>query len=261
MKRLNIVLLAYVAIFFSCSKEPPTFEVYPENTQVSGDLAANIEVVEQPYTISYSGGDLRLAVKLKALNSLEGQEFEEIKAELLDDSGMPVSGLGTFRISKGLWAAADDNAKVDEILKNGSGETAIELIYSSWGAAGTKEALKLLEEGRTFMIFTETSKLKSSPTVVSTPATSSSTGSTNWNKLLDSYENYVDQYIKLMKKANEGDMSAMTEYIDFMEKAEDLSEKLEDADDELTTAQATRFLKIQDKMLNAAMEMVDEASF
>jgi hypothetical protein len=65
----------------------------------------------------------------------------------------------------------------------------------------------------------------------------------------------VDKYIKLLKKANEGDMSAMTEYVKMLEKAEELSEKLENAEEDLTPAQAQRFLKIQTKLLEAASDL------
>lgn len=36
--------------------------------------------------------------------------------------------------------------------------------------------------------------------------------SSDWDKLLDEYEQYVDQYVKTYKKAMNGDMSAMAEY-------------------------------------------------
>ena len=103
----------------------------------------NSYIINNTYKITYAGGDLRLPVKLTANKVLENYEFEEIRAEILDENEMPITGLGTFRIEKGLWAVADDNAKVDELLKKGTGKVAVQLIYSSWGAAGIKEALKL----------------------------------------------------------------------------------------------------------------------
>ena len=72
---------------------------------------------------------------------------------------------------------------------------------------------------------------------------------------LKSYEEYVDQYIKLMKKAKDGDMSAMTEYAEYMEKATDLSEKMEKAESEMSSAQMAKFLKIQAKLTQAASNM------
>ena len=86
--------------------------------------------------------------------------------------------------------------------------------------------------------------------VVSTPK-----GNNNIDEYLKSYEEYVDQYIKLMKKAKDGDVSAMTEYAEYMEKATDLSEKMEKAESEMSSAQMTKFLKIQTKLTQAAANM------
>lgn len=77
----------------------------------------------------------------------------------------------------------------------------------------------------------------------------------NWDELLDSYEKYVDKYIAFMKKANNGDMSAMSEYPKFLQSAQDLSEKLQKAQGDLTPAQWSKYMKIQQKMINAAQNM------
>ena len=86
--------------------------------------------------------------------------------------------------------------------------------------------------------------------VVSTPK-----GNNNIDEYLKSYEEYVDQYIKLMKKAKDGDVSAMTEHAEYMEKATDLSEKMEKAESEMSSAQMAKFLKIQAKLTQAASSM------
>ena len=82
-----------------------------------------------------------------------------------------------------------------------------------------------------------------------------SSGSTSWDQLLASYEKYVDKYIAFMKKANNGDMSAMSEYPKFLQSAQDLSEKLQKAQGDLTPAQWSKYKKIQQKMINAAQNM------
>lgn len=73
----------------------------------------------------------------------------------------------------------------------------------------------------------------------------------NWDKILDEYESYVDQYIKVYKKAMNGDQKALDEYMKLMEKAQKLADKLEDAEDEMTEAQLERYYKITNKMLKA----------
>ena len=84
---------------------------------------------------------------------------------------------------------------------------------------------------------------------------STSKESNDIDAYLKSYDEYVDQYIKFMKKAKDGDVSAMTEYAESMEKATDLSEKMEKAESEMTSAQMAKFLKIQAKLTQAAANM------
>lgn len=83
----------------------------------------------------------------------------------------------------------------------------------------------------------------------------SSSGSENWDELLDSYENYVDKYISYVKKAAKGDMTALTEYPSLMKKAQDFSEKLQNAQGEMSASQWARYNKITMKMANAAQEL------
>ena len=86
-------------------------------------------------------------------------------------------------------------------------------------------------------------------------SSSSSSGSQDWDALLDSYEQYVDKYISLMKKASQGDMNALAEYPALMEKAQEVSERMEDAKDEMSSSQMARYLKITNKMATAASKM------
>ena len=84
---------------------------------------------------------------------------------------------------------------------------------------------------------------------------SSSSGSQDWDALLNSYEQYVDKYISYMKKAAKGDMSALAEYPALMEKAQEFSEKIENAQEDMSASQWARYLKITNKMTKAAQEM------
>lgn len=86
---------------------------------------------------------------------------------------------------------------------------------------------------------------------VYTEVTVVTANATDWNKILDEYEKYVDQYVKLLKKAMNGDLSAMTEYVKVLEKAQKLAEKLEKAEDDMTPAQMQRYMKILKKMTDA----------
>ena len=75
----------------------------------------------------------------------------------------------------------------------------------------------------------------------------------DWDKVLDEYEKYVNQYIKTYKKAMNGDMSAMADYAKLLEKAQKLSAKLEKAKGQMTDAQLKRYMKITQKMTEGLM--------
>ena len=84
---------------------------------------------------------------------------------------------------------------------------------------------------------------------------SSSASSTNWDALLDEYEELADKYISYVKKAVKGDASALEKCNSLYEKAEDFVEKLDSAKDDMSAAQANRLTKIQKKLADAVQEI------
>lgn len=84
---------------------------------------------------------------------------------------------------------------------------------------------------------------------------SESSDGEDWDSLLDSYEEYVDMYVSLLKKASSGDLSAVSEYTSYMSKAQEVSQKMADATSKLSPAQLSRFNEINQKMLQAAKNM------
>ncbi len=78
-------------------------------------------------------------------------------------------------------------------------------------------------------------------------------GSKDWDKLLDDYEEYINQCVKIAKKMQNGDMDVMTDYADLLEKAKEFQQNLEKAkkNNFLSSSQIRRMLKIQNKMINS----------
>lgn len=76
--------------------------------------------------------------------------------------------------------------------------------------------------------------------------------------MLDSYEDYVDQYVSYMKKLSKNDMSAMADAPALMEKAEEWGNKMENTKDEMTARQMARMTTISNKMTIAMSDMMDE---
>ena len=75
----------------------------------------------------------------------------------------------------------------------------------------------------------------------------------DYDKMLNDYESYVDQYLVLYKKAMNGDQTAMMEYPDLMSKAEELERSMKDAEKSgnLSVQQLKRMNDINFKMLGA----------
>lgn len=82
-------------------------------------------------------------------------------------------------------------------------------------------------------------------------STASST-SNKWDDLLDSYDNYVEEYISFMFKAKDGDADALSKYPSLLEKAQALSDDLSAAEGEMTSYQWARYMEITKKMAIAA---------
>lgn len=91
----------------------------------------------------------------------------------------------------------------------------------------------------------------------SSPNASPSSASEDWDEMLDDYEEYIDQYIILYKKAMKGDQSAILEYGSMLEKAASLQASIKKAqsNNDLSTAQINRMMAIVTKMNNAMLEV------
>jgi hypothetical protein len=275
MKKTTILtMIAFVAIILSsCGGGSKEFTVKNNSVDFAGDLQGYLEVVDGNYTVSKPGSELILTIKLKAIKQLEStKEFDEIRLELTDESGMPISGMSTFTISKSGWCTTEsENTKVDNALKSGSGDFAVQFVYDTYSTGGgslsRSDALKIAsKKAKGFSITNSKFKEEAVSSSESSSSSYSSTsddeddeevvakksGSENWDKILVDYEAYTDKYIKLLKKANAGDMSVMTEYMEMLEKAQEFQESLENADDDLSPAQMQKFTKIQMKLMNAA---------
>lgn len=88
-----------------------------------------------------------------------------------------------------------------------------------------------------------------SPVADNVTSDDNSTGGTSdWDEALDSYEQYVDKYIAMMKKAANGDMSAVSEVDGLMKEAQNFEKKFNASKDFLSPAQAQRYLQITQKM-------------
>lgn len=73
--------------------------------------------------------------------------------------------------------------------------------------------------------------------------------SENWDSVLDSYEKFVNKYIAFYKKVKNGSVSMSSpEYSEYLQESLEFSEKLSNAESEMTTSQIIRLNKIAAKL-------------
>lgn len=75
----------------------------------------------------------------------------------------------------------------------------------------------------------------------------------DWDEYLDIYEDFVDGYIRVSKKAMNGDVNAALELSELAIELGEYAEELEDAADEMSVSQAARLVKISDKISKAML--------
>jgi hypothetical protein len=269
--KILLVIILMNVLLIGCSKNKE-IELIPNSTQVTGDLESYITVVDGTYKVENISSDLILMIKIKIEKKIEeGREFEEINAQIIDDKGMPLTGVGKFFIAKGLWASSDDNTKVDQSLLKGSGEVIVQLQYSDFGMLSREEAIKIInEKGKKFIINTKTKLAENLSMIqnenqndkeIAYPDFSdnesqnlldndNSTSSSDCDQFIKDYEKFADSYIKILKKYknNPSDMSILKEYTDCMQEAKDMQTKAQDCND---PKYATKLKNIATKIAEA----------
>ena len=280
MIKLKFLGLAVIATMFlaSCGdgggnskKKNENAQVKAEKTRIKGKLSKYLEVVSGTYKISKGDGvfdgNYQILVKVKSKKSTD-KKFDEIHGRnkgnnggmtlsIFDDTGLPIADLAKFTLHYG------EKDKVIYLLENEGEEDFFKFtIDISYGTEiyknGLPENITSLEIGSELSDYTPPTSSTNNKTNVNkstnkTSNTVSNSGkSENWDKILKSYEEYIDEYIKFYKKAKDGDATAMSNYPQLMQKAQNFSNKLSNAGDELTPAQMAKFTKLQMKLVNAA---------
>lgn len=262
-------LAAIVAMMASCSGSDGS-KIKPTDTKfLSGTVSKCLVVADQPAELSIVEDEdstkyIRLKVTLQMVRSglknvdPNDIDFEDVyngaEINLLDENETALFNLGV---------RYDDWLKLKNLLTGDEGSTADIIFGCSYNEAeDAKDFEKVTQftpyEAANIVIENEDGEeieWDGSSDFSSDAAVSSDSGSEDWDALLDSYEEYVDMYISLLKKASAGDLSAVSEYTSYMSKAQEVSQKMADATSKLSPAQLSRFNKINQKMLQAAQNM------
>lgn len=285
MKHLKIssafLMLALLASCGGGNKQEDNSEsisMKPETTTVSGDMGECFKVVDKEYKVVDDGWSKLITIELERTDfPLPFDLTSDLKIE---NYGVSMS-TPFIQVGFGIEFLDEDGTVLDKVSANGAGlsgsyspDEAVELVKLKPGEKGTIRFVvqSAAENATKFKIsssYTENGGYSSSSSSSdgeelafsdvddndNSSVSRSSSSSKNWDALLDSYEQYVNKYISFAKKAAKGDMSAMAEYPSLMEKAQEYGDQLKNAHGDMTTAQWARYMKITQKMANAAQDL------
>lgn len=267
MKKIKLFEVAFSALIFlsSCGGGGGTVQEVKDNStkleitsKISGAFSENFVVTNAVLKTSSDPYGSKLLVEVKRTSTKfsfgvekaqvcgvgAGKEYTYcISADILDETGIPIETnldkYGYEPFEKCLSLNTDETIWFE-----------FSLGYSSTLKENPEKAKKV--KLNSSLEKNDVSSSSSSSNDNSSLSTNESTSDEDWDKVLKSYESYINQYIKLMKKAQSGDASALTEYASMMEKATDLADKMSNAGDDLSASQLAKFLKLQTKLANAA---------
>lgn len=279
MKTLKIFAAAIIAACLtSCGgeKKAEIPVVKPSTTDVSGDMDGCFKVVDKEYkgtepnmmgrslvTIELERTDKELPFKLNGRElwayGTSGEADHVMVGfgiEFMDKEGTVIEKVSAN--ASGMSGAYDSDESI-ALAKLKPGQTGSIRFHVPTGAVSFKIS-SAYEEGLGWNS-TESSDDEDDEDLASAEEeteeeidNSSSSKSGNWDALLTSYDQYVAKYISYMKRAANGDMGALAEYPALLEKAQELSEELENAKGEMTSAQQSRYLRITQKLTSAAAQ-------
>lgn len=262
-KAFTIITMAIIAITFTNCKGKTEEEniiksitVKPKTTAIKGDLGEYFVVVENDYEI-----------KLEE-NSFNGEGLISVEVKRTDkDFNFPTNKINPFgtdgdenyHVGFGIEIFGESSPKViKQATEGGLGgvydsEDIIALMKLKKGETGfIRWNIAMSDDLKTFQLSSALQKSDGSFVASESSAESVSTsGSEDFDKMLNDYDQYVTEYIKFYKKAMKGDNSAMSEYPSMMEKATNLQQSMQEAqgNGQLSTEQIARMVKIQAKML------------
>lgn len=272
MKTIKFLSIALMAICLaSCGGKKETKEsndsdpivLKPAETTVSGDMEDCFTVVDKEYKgVKEDYGWDKCDVITVELERTDKELPFELNDRELDGFGT-TSVRATVQVGFGIeFLDADGNVVDKQSAEDEYGgydrNESIALCKLKSGKKGTIRfrVLDKAKDAVSFRITTVYKENESTETGSSADndddSSTASSGSEDWDALLSSYEQYVDQYIKLMKKASNGDASAMTEYASFLEKAQEVSNKMSGAKGSMSASQWAKYMKITNKMASAA---------
>lgn len=265
MRKFYFLGIAIIAVILSACGDGST-TLTPTSTKITGPLGNFFEIVERSYKLQEDG---KLNVEFKRINEggPEGASWDSeptFSVELIDEEGNTIANDDTNVVIDEKQLEAVFNLSMDETasisFKFDTTKGAVKFkVLSKWDKEkeNSTSSTSGVSEFSLDDDWTETSSSSTSNEDYSENISSSESGdsSEDWNAVLASYDEYVTKYISYMKRAKNGDMNALSEYPELLEKSEEFSSKLEKAKNDMTPAQWSRYMKITNKLASAAANL------
>lgn len=282
MKVLKYFLMVVLTVCLaSCGGKGDENSVTLKVEAELGPLADYIKVTDQEVVVKMSDEKkdsedykvIQSSLALEVIKSVAAKYSFDFEVEVLDKDHVKIATLPDFDIES---ISDYDNGEFNHVLYAGTVRAQMKRKrkVAEFTPEDQEEWNKILKEGAYIVIkprnsdekFVEYKGNSSNTEVIESSSgtitedddesiSSSSTGSADWDSMLDSYEQYVNKYIALSKKVSNGDMTAMEEYAGLMQKAQELSDKMNGAQGDMSASQWARYMKITTKMTTAAQEM------
>lgn len=245
--RKIIDLVVISLIMLSCSGIPKEKKVTVSNVGISGALKDFVKVIDGTYTFTNNGEEAFITVQFELVNESKGKILpnldktngSNIILQVLNEKGNYIE-LGVY----GFSADEGELEKLNDLISKGKAGDKKRISFTMSYFDENDNGKLIFKEAASFEIV---DKAFSYNSVNDDSENITSETGENWDAMLNSYEKYVDQYIAYVRKVNNGDMSAMTEYTNFLERTTDLADKMEKAKGQLSSEQLKRYLNITNK--------------
>ena len=272
MKTLKCFMMVVLAVCLaSCggkksSDSETSFDVTVDNTTIGGKLSQYFSLEDKTY--KYEKGIIdKVTVELKCIEPLPENLKAYIGVEVLDENGTVICAgkadawsFDDFDVLRQATPGQVVTITIDNHEKLGDNTPAkirlSSIVEEETEPSESSSSSESSDDSSVSSDDSDDSSVSSHDSSDDDKSTSrSSTASADWDSMLNSYEQYVNKYIALVKKASNGDMTAMAEYAGLMQKAQELSDKMNGAQGEMSASQWARYMKITTKMTKAAQEM------
>lgn len=281
MKNIYLFIAAiFCAIMISCSSGNEPKLINPTSTEfTTGEIAKYVEVVDEPSELSFAVREgsietqyIRLKVTLKMVkDGIKDVDPRDIElGGFLSAAIINIIDENDTKIQD-LKVKDDDMLKLKKLLTGNKNDTAVITFEGEYhnddAPKWFKQAVKFTPADTGDIILgsentsdteneSESESIEVDTEEVESVEVDSEEAETidmdnDYDAMLDKYEKFCNEYIKLIKKAKGRDINSLPEYQRFMEKVSQFELQFGDCITNLSPEQLNRFNRIHAKVMKA----------